>query len=228
MRNRQLSLRRHRNWALASCMGVGCGALMAFGGAGARPEEWSCGDHHLLFLNSPAAAVTQSLSGTVQGRSSYTLKALLDCCGAAWDGHSCHRHGGFRLGLWAVGAGVLVEAEFDGSAGGHGVRVACGEGLQGRAECSGRAHAWSQGPICAPFLVSATVSLGDLAQLAGLAGRRLAVRLAASGPGQAHAHWVEVWEAPAEGCWAGEVGDGEPHLPGIPRMLDGTRHSADH
>ena len=60
---------------------------------GIRPEVFHCRDHHLLFLNDPAANVSQTLPHPVAVPSTITVKALVDCCGAGWQGHSCDAHG---------------------------------------------------------------------------------------------------------------------------------------
>jgi hypothetical protein len=60
---------------------------------GIRPNVFHCRDHHLLFLNDPAANVSQTLVHPLVVPSTITVKALVDCCGAGWQGHSCDHHG---------------------------------------------------------------------------------------------------------------------------------------
>ena len=48
-------------------------------------------------------AFIHSCTRAAQAGQVYVLRARVDCCGAGWVGHSCRRHGGYRIGLWAAG-----------------------------------------------------------------------------------------------------------------------------
>ena len=74
---------------------------------GIRPGRFDCRDHHLLFFNSPAVNVSQTLPVRVKVPSTLTLKVLVDCCGAGWEGHDCDAHGGFRLALTTARGALL-------------------------------------------------------------------------------------------------------------------------
>ena len=100
---------------------------------GIRPDVFDCLDHHLLFFNSPAANVTQTLPVLVRVPSTLTVKVLLDCCGAGWEGHSCHHHGGFRVTLMSSGGRDVAHTWFPGAH--NEARPSTSDGFYGELPC---------------------------------------------------------------------------------------------
>ena len=106
--SRAISHMRVANWVQTGGTAEDSGVICFAHDIGIRPELFNCLDHHLLFFNSPAANVSQTLAAKVHVPSTLTFKVLVDCCGAGWEGHSCAHHGGFRVALAGASSGAVL------------------------------------------------------------------------------------------------------------------------